>query len=87
MSSHDREFPSEDGGYVKWPKPMTVVAMVCRADWVQGTTGMCRARTKDGEKRKDGWTPQECILCNTLEASPCRDKYILCVANDNCCSS
>ncbi|CAM9352111.1 unnamed protein product, partial [Laminaria digitata] len=75
LSAHGRDFPSEDGSYDKLDAPLTVTGSVCRADWVDGTTGRCRTLTEGGDKRTDGWTPQGCIICNTLEASPCRDIY------------
>ncbi|CAM9783695.1 unnamed protein product, partial [Laminaria digitata] len=75
LSAHGRDYPSEDGCYDKLDAPLTVTGSVCRADWVEGTTGRCRTLTAGGDKRTDGWTPQGCIICNTLEASPCRDTY------------
>ena len=79
LSAHGRDYPSEEACYDKLDAPVTVTGSVCRADWVDGTTGRCRTLTEGGDKRTDGWTPQGCIICNTLEASPCRDTYKMCV--------
>ncbi|CAN0463928.1 unnamed protein product [Ectocarpus sp. 12 AP-2014] len=75
LSAHERDFPSEEGSYNKLDEPLTLTGSICRADWVEGMTGVCRTTTAGGGKREDGWTPQGCIICNTLESSPCRDIY------------
>ncbi|CAN0087391.1 unnamed protein product, partial [Ectocarpus sp. 4 AP-2014] len=75
LSAHERDFPSEEGSYNKLDEPLTLTGSICRADWVEGMTGVCRTTTAGGGKREDGWTPQACIICNTLESSPCRDIY------------
>ncbi|CAM9937000.1 unnamed protein product [Scytosiphon promiscuus] len=75
LSAHERDFSNEEGSYHKLDEPFTLTGSICRADWVEGESGRCRTTTAEGEKRKDGWTPQGCIICNTLEASPCRDIY------------
>ena len=75
LSAHDRDFPIEEGSFDKLDEPLTLTGSICRADWVESKTGLCRTKTAGGRKREDGWTPQGCIICNTLEASPCRDIY------------
>ncbi|CAM9241610.1 unnamed protein product [Ectocarpus fasciculatus] len=75
LSAHERDFPSEEGSYNKLDEPLTLTGSICRADWVEGMTGVCRTTTAGGGKREDGWTPQGCTICNTLESSPCRDIY------------
>lgn len=75
LTAHDREFASEEGGYDRLDETLTLTGCFCRADWVEGISGRCRTKTEGGLPRTDGWTPQGCILCNTLEASPCRDIY------------
>ncbi|CAM9831673.1 unnamed protein product [Ectocarpus sp. 12 AP-2014] len=75
LSAHERDFPSEEGSYTKLDEPLTLTGSICRADWVEGMTGVCRTTTAGGGKREDGWTPQGCTICNTLESSPCRDIY------------
>ncbi|CBJ32672.1 expressed unknown protein [Ectocarpus siliculosus] len=73
LSAHERDFPSEEGSYNKLDEPLTLTGSICRADWVEPMTGVCRTTTAGGGKREDGWTPQACSICNTLESSPCRD--------------
>lgn len=79
LSAHDREFPSEEGSFNRLDEPLTVTGSICRADWVEGESGRCRTLTETGEKREDGWVPKGCVLCNTFEASPCRDLFVRCV--------
>lgn len=79
LSAHERDFPSEEGSYNKLDEPLTLTGSICRADWVEGMTGVCRTTIAGGGKREDGWTPQACTICNTLESSPCRDIYKKCV--------
>lgn len=75
LSAHERDFPSEEGSYNKLDEPLTLAGTICRADWVEGKTALCRTKTAGGGKREDGWTPRGCINCNTFEASPCRDIF------------
>eukprot|EP00903_Cladosiphon_okamuranus_P019938 g18323.t1 len=76
LSAHERDFPTEEGRFHKLDEPLNLKGSICRADWVEGTSGFCRTKTIKGRKREDGWKPRSCIICNQLEASPCRDIFV-----------
>ena len=78
LLAHGRQFPSEEGAYVRLQEPIIVGGTICRADWVDGATTRCRDTLHGGEKRKEDWQASTCAVCKHFEASPCGDIFRRC---------
>ncbi|CAM9591577.1 unnamed protein product [Ectocarpus sp. 8 AP-2014] len=70
--AHHRQFPSEPGAYVRLKEPITVYGTICRADWVDGASNVCRDTLEGGQKREEDWEPSDCSICAFFSVSPCK---------------
>eukprot|EP00752_Nemacystus_decipiens_P015157 g13502.t2 len=75
LLAHDRQFPSELGAYVKLKEPIKVRGTICRADWVDGASNVCRDKLEGGEDRQEDWQPSDCSICAFFSVSPCNDIF------------
>lgn len=71
LLAHHRQFPSESGAYVRLKEPITVRGTICRADWVDGASNVCRDKLEGGEERQEDWQPSDCSVCAFFSVSPC----------------
>lgn len=80
LQAHHRQFPSEDGAFVRLKEPITVSGTICRADWVDGASTRCRDTLDGGEPRQEDWKASGCSICAVFEVSPCSaiftNKYV-----------
>ncbi|CAN0479074.1 unnamed protein product [Ectocarpus sp. 12 AP-2014] len=72
LLAHHRQFPSEPGAYVRLKEPITVYGTICRADWVDGASNVCRDTLEGGQKREEDWEPSDCSICAFFSVSPCK---------------
>ncbi|CAM9823542.1 unnamed protein product [Ascophyllum nodosum] len=75
LRAFNRQFPSEEGAYMRLEQPITVNGTICRADWVDGVSTRCRDTTEGGKKREEDWKPSHCSICAVFEASPCSEIF------------
>eukprot|EP00903_Cladosiphon_okamuranus_P018374 g16902.t2 len=71
LLAHNRQFPREPGAYTRLKEPITVRGTICRADWVDGASIVCRDRLEGGEERQEDWKPSNCYICEYISVTPC----------------